>query len=624
MENNIIDIGIPVDLIKLLDSRLLIQASSGYGKSRTIRKFAETISGRVQQILLDREGDFVTLRERFDFALISVEGGDIPLSVRYAETIAVKLMETRMSAVIDLYELKIDERVLFVKRFCNALINLQKSLWHPCLVYIDEAHLFAPEGKANESTAAVINLCSQGRKRGIGVVLATQRLSKLNKDASADCMNKMIGATGQDNDRKRAGDELGFNSKSEVLDLRNLEKGQFYAFGPAISREPVKFRVGEVVTTHPSSDGRMVEIPPTPKAIRKIVATLADIPQEAEKELETKKQLMNEVARLKHELRSAKTVQIKGGVSLPDKNKEHGETIKKYSGEIERLNQKTFVFTNENKELRRLLQANVKDFSILNKTMGAAAKMMEGGCAIALNASVARDPKFIEPGELKRNQNYRPVLKIGEDPDGIPQKMSVCSHLDSSGMPNGEGHTKIKKGITGNTVKDPLDKHEKYFANEFWNLDKCARAILKLLATYPDRVFSKVQAGVLSVYSPTSGGFSNSLGKLTAADLITRDNGKLQLKPGVDVSDVVTVDEQEYSVEKYKEKLPKCEKEIYSAVLADPERVFSIQEIADATETGYSATSGGFSNALGKLNTLELIIREKGTVRLNPELLKLM
>lgn len=304
MPKNIVDIGIPIDLDKLLASRLLIQAGSGGGKSYAVRKTVETVGNRVQQIIIDPESEFVTLREKFDFVLIGKDG-DIPLSLKYAETLAHKLLETNLSAIIDLSELRHHEKILFVKRFLDAIINAPKELWHSCLVYLDEAHIFCPESSKSESASSVIDLCTRGRKRGFAAVLATQRLAKLHKDAAAECLNKFIGRTGLDIDRKRAGDELGMIDKKQVLDLRELEPGEFYGFGPAISNYITKFRVGKVVTTHLEAGKKMSVNPPTPNAVKKILAKLADIPQEAEKELNTKQQLQSEITRLKTQLSQA-------------------------------------------------------------------------------------------------------------------------------------------------------------------------------------------------------------------------------------------------------------------------------------------------------------------------------
>ncbi|MEP7005120.1 MAG: DUF87 domain-containing protein, partial [Sphingomonas bacterium] len=50
-----------VDLEELLATRLLVQGNSGSGKSHLLRRMLERSAGQVQQIVIDPEGDFVTL-----------------------------------------------------------------------------------------------------------------------------------------------------------------------------------------------------------------------------------------------------------------------------------------------------------------------------------------------------------------------------------------------------------------------------------------------------------------------------------------------------------------------------------------------------------------------------------
>jgi hypothetical protein len=57
---------VAIDVDRLLVSRLLVQANSGGGKSRALRRLLEQTFGRCQQIVLDWEGEFATLREHFD------------------------------------------------------------------------------------------------------------------------------------------------------------------------------------------------------------------------------------------------------------------------------------------------------------------------------------------------------------------------------------------------------------------------------------------------------------------------------------------------------------------------------------------------------------------------------
>ena len=52
-----------IDLDKFLETRAVITASSGQGKSWGIRKILQESFGKVQQIILDWEGEYSNLRE---------------------------------------------------------------------------------------------------------------------------------------------------------------------------------------------------------------------------------------------------------------------------------------------------------------------------------------------------------------------------------------------------------------------------------------------------------------------------------------------------------------------------------------------------------------------------------
>lgn len=566
-----ITIGIPIDLQKLIDTRALVQAGSGGGKSYMLRKLIESVGTNVQQIVIDPEGEFVTIREKFDFALVAKDG-DIPLSLKYAEMLAHKLLETNLSAIIDLYELPPHERVLFVKRFLTALINAPKNLWHPCVIYVDEADKFAPEGKASESVQAVINLCAQGRKRGYSAVLATQRLSKLSKDASAELLNKFIGRTGQDIDRKRAGDELGFTNKTDYIGLRELEPGDFYAFGPAISNEVKKFRVGKVLTTHRKSGETIIKSPPTPNAIKSILTKLADIPQEAEKELATKQQLQAEVTKLRGELTRAIKSARQPAPARPDNSQ---------------------PLRAENDKLKTELQDTKKNSM---------------GMARAYNQLLAAVGK---------------IKAIAQDSIDKPVAMQTAPAWPAAQQIANTGN-KLQESVKKTPVcVQKFSKTENTGARQ---LGKCAREIVRFLATFPNRQWSKAQVGIAIGYSPNTGGFNNALSELTSAGLILR-GGTLQVN--VDALDeILTIlgglSPQEYNIETFKSKLTKCESEIYVVLLAQPDAQFTKEQLADLTESKYSGNAGGFNNSLSRLTTLELIERNRGLIRLNPELLELM
>ena len=311
------------DLQTLIDTRLLIQANSGAGKSWAIRRILEQSHGRVQQIVLDLEGEFSTLREKYDYVLAGKDG-DIAAEPKTAGLLARKLMELRVSAICDLYELKAHERILFVRRFLEKLISSPRKLWHPVLVVIDEAHHFCPEKGQAESAAAVIDLCTRGRKRGLCAILASQRLSRLNKSACAELLNKMIGRTSMDIDQRRAADELGFVSKSDRIELRNRRPGQFWIYGPALKIKGaansgvVDVRVGSVRTVHPKVGTRHIEPPAPTKKIMAVLGELADLPTEAKQETDRLAEAKVMIVILRRDLRQAQKDMPKVAPAMPD------------------------------------------------------------------------------------------------------------------------------------------------------------------------------------------------------------------------------------------------------------------------------------------------------------------
>lgn len=296
------------DLDVLLRTRLLIQANSGKGKSWLLRRLAEQMAGHVQVIIIDPEGEFATLREKYDYALIG-KGGDGAAHPRIAALTAQRLLEVRASAVCDLYEMKPSERHSYVRLFLDALIDAPKNLWHPLVVILDEAHVYCPEKGAGESEAAesVISLATRGRKRGYCLIPATQRLGKFRKDAAAEMLNVAIGGTFIDIDRKRAADALGVYGaeQHEFFDeIRLLERGNFYMLGPAVSDERILVKVAGVDTTHPEAGSAKHSAgpPPPPERIKALLPKLADLPQEAEQKAKTEAELRTEIRSLKAQL----------------------------------------------------------------------------------------------------------------------------------------------------------------------------------------------------------------------------------------------------------------------------------------------------------------------------------
>jgi Mn-dependent DtxR family transcriptional regulator len=289
----------PIDLDRLLESRMLIQANSGGGKSYALRRVLEQTALGVQQLIIDPEGEFATLRDKFEYVICAPTGGDALATPATAAALARALWESRVSAVIDIYELRAHDRITFVRRFLEALVNAPKRVWNPALVVVDEAHIFAPQTGQAESLGAMIDLASRGRKRGLSLLAATQRLSKLHKDVAAELLNKLIGRVGLDVDLARAAEELGMSRADARAVLPHLDPGTFFAYGPALSRTVQRTKIGTVSTRHPEVGSRAaIAPPPASPALLKKLAGLQGIQKAAVDEANELETLRQEVKRL--------------------------------------------------------------------------------------------------------------------------------------------------------------------------------------------------------------------------------------------------------------------------------------------------------------------------------------
>ncbi|MGO4706426.1 DUF87 domain-containing protein [Microvirga sp. 2MCAF38] len=251
-----------LDLEELLATRLLVQGNSGSGKSHLLRRLLEQSAPYVQQAVIDPEGDFVTLADKFGHVVVDAARSEGDL-----QRIAARVRQHRVSVVLNLEGLDSEAQMRCAAAFLGGLFDAERDLWYPMLVVVDEAQLFAPAaaGEVSDETrkislGAMTNLMCRGRKRGLAGIIATQRLAKLAKNVAAEASNFLMGRTFLDIDMARAADLLGMERRQAEM-FRDLERGHFVALGPALSRRPLPVRIGNVETSARSGSFKLLPMP---------------------------------------------------------------------------------------------------------------------------------------------------------------------------------------------------------------------------------------------------------------------------------------------------------------------------------------------------------------------------
>ncbi len=483
--------GVGVDLERLISSRALVQADSGGGKSWLLRYIIEQLYGRVQIVVLDPEGEFATLRERHDFLLAAGDDGDVRADPKTAKLLARRVLELSASAIVDIYELQLPARRKYVRLFLEELMHAPRKLWRPLLVFIDEAHTFAPQTGDAESLSAIVSLCTLGRKRGFAAVLATQRISKLHKDAAAELKNKFIGSCGLDLDMKRAGDELGFD-KDGRLQLRSMQPGTFYTFGPAISERGVNLvRSGPVKTTHPEPGAIAPPAPPPPAAVKKLLGQMKDLEREAEDEARSIEDLQRQLAAEKSKVRK-----LERGVSKPLQTETvvDEKAIARAVATAERQLRNEFNQAQlEQRGVDRQLRTQITTLGKQLGRIGGLAGQIVQLCGVDLGEVAAAAPvkpngsAAAAPGPVPRPEKRTIPLPTTER---ASRRTAVSSSTDGIGTPE--------------------------------------QRILNALATYEGfgmDVVERDAAAAMGGYKPGSGHVNNTVGRLSSAGLVEIPSG---------------------------------------------------------------------------------------------------
>ncbi|HEY5818190.1 MAG TPA: ATP-binding protein [Mesorhizobium sp.] len=263
-----------LDLEELLATRLLVQGNSGSGKSHLLRRLLEQSAPWVQQCVIDPEGDFVTLADKFGHVVVDAQRTEAELT-----RIAARIRQHRVSAVLNLEGLDVEQQMRAAAAFLGGLFDAERDNWYPVLVVVDEAQLFAPAaaGEVSDearkvSLGAMTNLMCRGRKRGLAGVIATQRLAKLAKNVAAEASNFLMGHTFLDIDMARAADLLGMDRRQSEM-FRDLARGHFVALGPALSRRPLPITIGAVETSARSTSPKLTPLPDAPEDARDLIFT---------------------------------------------------------------------------------------------------------------------------------------------------------------------------------------------------------------------------------------------------------------------------------------------------------------------------------------------------------------
>ena len=256
-----------LDIKAVISSRTYIASMTRYGKSWTCRKIIEEVFGHCGIVIIDPEGEYSSLREKYPFLIIGV---DVPIQIETAELMAEQVLKNDVSVILDTSKERDDKE--YVRKFLDQFFYLETTARKPYLLVVEESEDYGPEKGAPgtaECLPILIAYAKKGGKRGIGCIFVGHRPAWISKGILSQCSNKALGKI-ESTDFK-ALETYARVPESIIEKLPGFAPGEFCFVGDWV-KEVSFVKVGNVKTTHLGMSPEIV--PPSPKALASVIENL--------------------------------------------------------------------------------------------------------------------------------------------------------------------------------------------------------------------------------------------------------------------------------------------------------------------------------------------------------------
>ena len=560
------DLELPLDLVT---EATAIVATRGAGKSSAGAVLVEeAIDAGVQTIVIDWTGVFWGLRssakgDNAGLAVYVLGGphGDVPLEASAGSFIADLVVDSGHSFVLDLSDFTKGQMRRFCADFLERLYDRKARNRTTMLLLIDEAHELAPQsprggfkGDAARLIGAMEQVAALGRSRGLGVVMITQRTQALNK-AVLDLIETLLvmrmlspRAVAAVRDWivvKNEDDEHGV-----LPSLPQLPTGTAWVWSP-LRGILQKVAVRRIRTFDSYATPKPGQVRVEPKARRELDLT----------------KLGEQMAATVERANADDPVALR-------------TRIRELERDVEKLRN---IETPEPPAPEvRLVHVPVLTAEVLSDFTSSAKPLSD--LLTTIGAELQRIHDLPEAG----NQ-------------GQPTTRSSAPRATTTSRTSGRA-PEAGSAITPKRQDPPAAREMRPEAAG--GLPKAQGILLNVLAQHGTVTFLRLS--LLSGYSSKSSGFKNSLGALRSSGYAVGGRDAISITPeGRDaLGPIEPLPEGRQLVEHWMGNLGKAERILLVELLEVWPNSLTFDELSDAS--GYSSTSSGYKNSLGRLRSLQL------------------
>lgn len=522
-----------------------ILAKRGAGKTYTAAVFAEEYAkAGIPFVVFDPIDVWWGLRlaangkdKGLPVVVFGLEHADIQITRDDGPKIARAIVKENISCVISTFGMpKVAQRHL-IAEFSEELLRINDTPRH---IFIEEAHEFVPQrvqSGAGKCFAAVEALVVMGRNRGLGVTLINQRAATINKDVLTQVDNLVAMRSVGPQDRKALQEWVEFHSaegdfKSFINSLPSLPTGEAWFWSPEFMGIFERIKIRKRETFHPDREklGENFKIPTISqtdiKGFIESFSTKKAVPVPAGKTptaspasgaiAATNKAAERENAVLR--------VQVQRAI-------ESAEKWLRYAGVLET---QLTEFTKTASFVMRNERPTSKSVQISVRTVVAAASPRPVVSAVETPADgklVGAERKVYSFLFANSDKTFTKV-QIGAMTGYSPTSggfNNALYRLNTLGLTRKDGQ-KIGVGVLDGSLANPGET----FSTDTLvaKLGKAEREIYRFLADNPGQ-HSKDEIGAATGYSPTSGGFNNSIYHLNSIGLIIKGADDIELNPEI-------------------------------------------------------------------------------------------
>lgn len=281
--------------------RIAVLGISGSGKTNTVAVLVEELLPHLPVTIVDIEGEYYGLKEKYNLLIAGrSERAEVPLLLENAAALAEISIRRGISIILDLSEYDPEEMKDILLAYFEHLWKLCTSLKTPYYIVVEEAHEFVSQGAGTPLKKTLTRFALRGRKQGVGIILASQRSAKVDKDLLTQANILFLHNVVHPVDLGVYKDLVPLPAKEVEQRVRELEPGSaFVVWGKRIETLSIRRRH----TFHAGVTPALGQVTPSLKTIEAdLIEELRQITARSVKEGGS-----DEVSKLKKQLKDAST-----------------------------------------------------------------------------------------------------------------------------------------------------------------------------------------------------------------------------------------------------------------------------------------------------------------------------